>query len=128
MRHLKQTHSRHIANTLYMSCTRGCSINDDFQSPEKGYMVGGYGEELIFPNITSVNLGKVEDWINKHELKNFQYYGVWVDKNKVYFDVSTNLQSKKEAISEGKKKKQLAIWDLNKNEEIVLSNEKGDKE
>jgi len=120
MRVQRSTHARNLANALYMQCVSGCSLNDNFESPEKGYMVGGFGKELIYPNISGVNLSEVETWIEDHKLRKDQYYGVWVDEGKVYFDVSVNLQSLDQATKIGKVKKQIAIWDLNKNEEIKL--------
>jgi len=103
-----------------MSCTQGCSLNNDFKSPDKGYMVGGFGKELIFPSISQVNLSAVETWIEEHKLKKDQYYGVWLDHGKVYFDVSANIQDENQSIRIGRVKKQLAIWDLNKNKPIDL--------
>jgi hypothetical protein len=118
MRVQRSTHARHLAHALYMSCTSGCSLNDNFESPEKGYMVGGFGKELTFPTISQVSLSDVETWIEDHKLRKDQYYGVWVDDGKVYFDVSVNLQSKEQATKIGKVKKQIAIWDLNESKEI----------
>ena len=120
MRIIRQEHSRHLANTLYMSCTSGCSLNNLFESPEKGFMIGGFGRELIFPSISQVNLSSVETWIEEHKLKKDHYYGVWVDEGKVYFDISVNLQDESQAIRIGKVKKQKAIWNLNTSKEIKL--------
>lgn len=120
MRVQRSTHSRHLANTLYMSCTSGCSLNDNFHSPDKGYMIGGFGKELIFPSISEVIIPQVESWIEEHKLRKDQYYGVWIDSGKVYFDVSVNLQDKSQALKIGRVKNQKAIWDLNENKEIRL--------
>ena len=120
MRVQRSSHSRMLVNSLYMSCTQGCSLNDNFHSPDKGYMIGGFGKELIFPSISEVIIPQVESWIEEHKLRKDQYYVVWVDSGKVYFDVSVNLQDKDQAIKIGKVKKQIAIWDLNESKEIKL--------
>jgi hypothetical protein len=112
-----------LANSLYMSCSQGCSLNDMFHTPDKGYMVGGFskgGKALIFPSIAEVNLSSVETWIEEHKLRKDQYYGVWTEKGKVYFDISVNLQDLNQSIKIGKVKNQKAIYDLNKNEDISL--------
>ena len=124
MRVQRSSHSRMLANSLYMSCTQGCSLNDNFHIPDKGYMVGGFGKELIFPSISEVNLSSVETWIEEHKLRKDQYYGVWIDKGKVYFDVSVNLQDLNQSLKIALVKKQKAIYDLNKNEEIRLDEKK----
>lgn len=40
------------------------------------------------------------------------YLGTWVDKGKVFLDVSQNIQSKSNAIRLGKERDQKAIWDV----------------
>jgi hypothetical protein len=83
-------------------------------------MVGGFGKELIFPSISEVIIPQVESWVETHKLRKDQYYGVWLDKGKVYFDVSVNLQDLNQSLKIAKVKNQKAIYDLNKNEEIRL--------
>jgi hypothetical protein len=112
-----------------MSCNTGASLDNDFKSPTRGFMVGGAGKvqdkktgekALIFPSILEVIIPKVETWIEENKLKRFQYYGVWCDKGKVYFDVSDNIFTSEAAKKIGKSRKQLAIWNLNTNKEITL--------
>jgi hypothetical protein len=125
----RQIRSRHLANALYMSCNSGASLDNAFQSPTRGFMVGGAGKiqnketgerALIFPSISEVIIPKVETWIEENKLKRFQYYGVWCDNGKVYFDVSDNVFTKEAAIKIGKSRNQLSIWSLNSNKQIDL--------
>jgi len=103
-----------------MSCNSGASLDNAFQSPTRGFMVGGAAKGLIFPSISEVIIPRVETWIEENKLKTKQFYGVWVDNGKVYFDVSDNIQNRDSAIKIGKSRKEKAIWDLNNNMEIKL--------
>ncbi len=48
------------------------------------------------------------------------YFGFWIDGNKVYLDISNVYFDFNEAVALGKENKQLAIYDLSKNEDIRL--------
>jgi hypothetical protein len=120
MEQIYVSHARVMANTLFMSCKDGASLNDKFESPTSGYMVGGFGKEMIFDSIALVKVSKIEEWVESHKLKRDEYYGVWYDKGKVYFDVSKNIRLRFDAIRLGKVKKQIAIFEVKTGKDITL--------
>ena len=60
--------------------------------------------------------------INSLWVKDTQYIGIWVDKanKKVYIDVSVWVQDRDQAIQKGIDEGQIAIWDIEKGQEIYL--------
>lgn len=47
------------------------------------------------------------------------YYGVWSDKGLVYVDASDLFEDKDTAVKAAKERKQIAIWDIASNREIL---------
>ena len=88
----------------------GCTINRERVTPTKGYMVGVKGYDTL-------------DNMLKAELKDNEYYGTWKDmedNGKVYFDISTNIIDKEQAIELAKKRHELAIFDIENCESIYV--------
>ena len=88
----------------------GCTINRERVTPTKGYMVGVKGYDTL-------------DNMLKVELKDNEYYGTWEDmedNGKVYFDISTNIIDKEQAIELAKKRHELAIFDIENCESIYV--------
>ena len=88
----------------------GCTINRERVTPTKGYMVGVKGYDTL-------------DNMLKVELKDNEYYGTWKDmedNGKVYFDISTNIIDKEQAIELAKKRHELAIFDIENCESIYV--------
>ena len=80
----------------------GASINKQYNSPKRGYMVAVKN----FENMADMLANKLE-----HN----QYYGTWLDvedNNKLYCDISTNIIDYKEAVDLAKKRGELAIYDV----------------
>lgn len=106
----------------------GLSVNMiDGSEPTKGYMVAKGGtkgaimdaDEFYDPVKGPEALGSFFK-AHKSELTGGDYLGVWDNKadGKVYLDLSENIMDRSTAISEGRKRDQISIWDVTNFEEI----------
>jgi hypothetical protein len=89
---------------------KGISINNNYEIPKNGYMVA------------VKNCNSIEDML-KVELKENEYYGTWLDvedNNKLYCDISLNIENKEEALKIAEELDELAIFDLSTLESIYL--------
>ena len=90
---------------------KGISINNNYEIPKNGYMVA------------IKNCGdSIEDML-KVELKENEYYGTWLDVedgNKLYCDISLNVENKEEALKKAKELNELAIFDVSTFTSIYL--------
>ena len=85
---------------------------------QKGYMVSMQGHELV-TTIEGLNDTLLENYTRLAKKLN-GYVGMWLDDDKVYLDISQHHTSKNKALEVGKANKQLAIYDLENDEEIRL--------
>ncbi len=111
MRAINARVSKLIANTLYQFCEKGLSLNFDLEEPKEGFMVSTLDDVLIFDSIRAVKPSKVESWIHDH-INNTDYFGVWSNKGRVFFDISQNIVDKEIALLLGLGRKQIAIYDV----------------
>ena len=83
---------------------------------KSGFYVSKIGYEKI------IQIEELEkELINyKSKLLKNEYIGLWIDKNKIYLDISKHYKNKKEAIKQGIKNKQIAIYDIYNNNSIEL--------
>ena len=88
--------------------------------PEIGYMVSDKGSELIMPIKDIKPLLKTCISKYAYKLKKDKYFGLWIDKEKCYFDISENVQDLKIAIIQGMKNGQKAIFDISNKKSIYL--------
>lgn len=109
-----------IASILHDMATHGedgtvSSYNLDL--PTTGYYVGGKYESLVFEYPHLVDRGEIAWWIGRHSSP---WYGVSVDSEdgKVYFDAVNHIESRSVALSLGRIRKEIAVWDIENNEEI----------
>ena len=126
MRTIKTTVSQLLANTLYQCCKEGASLNQNFDSPESGYMVS-IVDGPVFDCPVNVNVLDVAAFIRKQSIIEFNgskdhYYGVWTDEKtrNIHFDLSLNIPDRNTAIDLGKRYNQIAIWDVENCKEIRL--------
>ena len=112
----------------YLLEHEGATLSADTLEPsqeKKGYMVSLYGTEK-----KEKELEKVIDIIEKRaeELKkgnNKEFFvGVWYYDGAWYVDTSRNIKDLKHAIYYGESQKQLAIYDLKNNKDIMLKYKK----
>ncbi len=80
-------------------------------NPTDGYMVSLPGFEMAFDKVEEQT---IKDYITKnlHDLvDNNAYFGAWVDRDIIYFDVSVKIDDLYEACYAGIVNEQLAIYD-----------------
>jgi hypothetical protein len=103
----------------------GFSLDKDNNAPTSGYMVSLEGLEFIVDKFSDLS----EDFVNKvceryrpqAQLRSeYVYFGAWVDDNKLYLDLSMNIQDREVAIAYGHANHQKAIYDVNNGESIYL--------
>jgi hypothetical protein len=99
--------------------TYNLAIGDTAHS---GYMVSKKGFEMKFLPETKVR----DAVIQFMEAYGFElcfeenYMGAWVDEGILYMDISNNFEKRSEAIREGYKNEQLAIYDVVAQESVYL--------
>ena len=93
------------------------------EKPSGGYMVALQGYELQVP-VSEFFTGVVADYIGQHAKALMDNpslcLGTWVNEGIVYLDLSENIQSREKALELGKERHQLAIFNLETFEEVVV--------
>lgn len=100
----------------------GATLDNNLQEITKnnGFMVSIMGYEKTFHPDDLTNIEKtIIDY--KSRLKVNQYIGLWNNNGLVYIDISRHYTNKQDAIKNGILNKQLAIYDLSKNKDILLT-------
>lgn len=101
----------------------GLTFKLDMTSPKNGFMVSLQFTESTF-NLDDVTPNDLLTFINdnKHFVNNdnANYYGIWIEKGLIYFDVSQNISDRTDAIYNGILRAQKAIYNLNDNVSIYL--------
>lgn len=100
---------------------KGLTINRHMEelSYKNGYMVSIYGYEKQLKNFSFEEVKKVVSEYQKI-VKGALYIGFWIDNNTIYVDISKYVFHKSQALKLGKQNKQIAIYDLEKKESIVI--------
>jgi hypothetical protein len=101
----------------------GCSLRvpDGKPAPAHGYMVAVANRELKVPmNLVCGDL--IRNYMIQNDLDDDEYLGGWVDDDICYLDCALHIEDRDEALKLGAVHKQLAIYDLAKEEEIRLNN------
>lgn len=111
----------------YIIDNKGISFNPNLMDakgnylmPGKGYMVSDKGSELIMSMKDVKPLLKTCISKYAHNLQKNRYFGIWIDDQKCYFDISENVQDLKAAIIQGMKNGQKAIFDISNKKSIYL--------
>lgn len=93
------------------------------EKPASGYMVALQGYELQVP-VSEFFTGIVADYIGEHAQKLMSNpalcLGTWVNEGVVYLDLSENIASREKALELGRERSQLAIFNLETFEEVVV--------
>lgn len=100
----------------------GASLDKDLQQIKKnnGFIVSLLGYEKIFkPEDTEAIKKSILQY--KSLLKSNQFVGIWQHDGLVYIDISRHYTNKQDAIRNGIKNKQLAIYDLKNRTDIYLT-------
>jgi len=89
---------------------------------DKGYMVSKKGFEMKFQpevDVTQAVCQFIKEFgFELYEVENF--IGAWIDEGVLYLDVSNNFTKRSDAIREGYKNEQLAIYDVIAQESLYL--------
>jgi hypothetical protein len=89
---------------------------------DKGYMVSKKGLEMKFQpevDVTQAVCQFIKEFgFELYEVENFM--GAWIDEGVLYLDVSNNFAKRSDAIREGYKNEQLAIFDVVAQESLYL--------
>ena len=100
----------------------GTTLDNNLQEINKnnGFMVSLLGYEKTF---NPSDLKAIENCIidYKSRLKASQFIGLWQHDGLVYIDISRHYTNKQDAIKNGILNKQLAIYDLSKKKDILLT-------
>ncbi len=98
----------------------GATIAPDgtIQSLKSGFMVSLSGFEKIYNDIKFIDLKMVKSYLKIAKKKN-AFVGFWVNNNKIYIDLSINVNEKEEALKIAKKNNQIAIFDCLNLKEII---------
>lgn len=99
----------------------GLTINKHMEelSYNEGYMVSIYGYEK---QLKSFSFEEVEKVVSEYQkiVKGALYIGFWIDNNVLYIDISKYVFHKSQALKLGKQNKQIAIFDLEKQESVII--------
>ena len=100
----------------------GATLDNNLQEINKnyGFMVSIMGYEKTFD---PCDLGNIKKTVIDYQkrLKTSQFIGLWQHDGLVYIDISRHYTNKQDAIKNGILNKQLAIYDLSKNKDILLT-------
>jgi hypothetical protein len=113
-------------STLFseLSLTGGFSYNATTGSfnPSTGYMVSlaGFEEQFYFDDFENKDIKQYFVRHVKQLCKDESFLGGWVDDNRVYLDVSINIDDLETAIYTGIMNDQLAIFDCENQRAITL--------
>jgi hypothetical protein len=102
---------------------QGFTYRYGLPTPTTGYMVSLEGYELMV-SLDEIDLTKViDDYLESHQfildVDNF-YIGAWVDAGHLFLDISECFQEEENARCISKQRNQLAYFDLNNMETILM--------
>jgi hypothetical protein len=100
-------------------------LDKDNSAPTSGYMVSLEGLEFIIDNFDDISDEEINKTCDRYrpqaQLRSeYTYFGAWVDDNKLYLDLSMNIQDREVAIAYGHANHQKAIYDVNNDKSIYL--------
>ena len=107
----------------------GFTIDKNGNTPnvKKGFIVSDYGKEKTYFIDDKIDMMRLEkdftSYIELVEKEKDAFIGGWIEGNIFFLDISRIYTNKKEAIKIGKKNKQLAIYDIEKDASIELVKE-----
>jgi hypothetical protein len=103
----------------------GFSLDKDNSAPTSGYMVSLEGLEVIIDNFDDISDEEINKTCERYrpqaQLRSkYTYFGAWIDDNKLYLDLSVNIQDREVAIAYGHANNQKAIYDVKNGESVYL--------
>lgn len=111
-------------NTLYIQTltNNGNTVNSSLSTPKRGYMVAKSSEQPALLHKQGLTRYQFKKAVKRLTKKGNDCAGFWLnpDDKKWYIEGSEHFARKREALSAGKKRKQIAIFNLSNFEEILL--------
>lgn len=107
-----------LVNEIRLKNGVSYNINTGDQNPPDGYMVAIADHEETFPVIDEEI---ISDYIKRHSTllaKDDAYFGCWFDGHDYVLDVSEHYERKRDALFWAIVRKQRAIWDCARRDEI----------
>jgi hypothetical protein len=96
-------------------------------NPDSGYMVAQREFEQVFDFYRNSNVfsEQIKSYLTKKVVdqlicRSDIYLGFWLKDDKIYFDVVRRMTDRNEAILEGRRNKQIAIYDANEKKDIEV--------
>lgn len=117
MENIKQLINKAIKNG-------GLTLAKDLEesTEKKGFYVSMLGYEKTFKIEQVEEIQKtIKEYQQKIKNNKNVFIGLWIDSDLFYIDISKNYKNKQQAIKQGIKNKQLAIYDIEKNSNIYLT-------
>lgn len=102
---------------------QGFSVNIKGQASRNGYM-SGFNEALLKKDVEAITAGEIDRWVEDNFLtlaedKNL-YAGGWEKDGIYYLEISRNIGILLAAKEFAQKHNQIAIWDCENDEEIII--------
>jgi len=88
-------------------------------NPQKGYFVGVEGKKYDLKNIGL----DIQNFVTENSIKlsdKQKFVGSWIEKGALYLDIVLMFEDLEEAVNEGLKNKEIAIYDANNKKTIEL--------
>lgn len=117
-----------IQNALFLNGGFSFNLEYGFHPPQKGYMVAGLATPIICDSIEDLKEHKYEilSYLNTYGNKDSKtFLGGWVNEGKVFIEPSDIFFTLKYALGAAKSSKQIAIYDLEKGEDILVEGDVG---
>jgi len=93
---------------------------------DKGYFVSHKAPSLILSidKVKNLKQNELSELIKNLYFKanSFDFIGYWIDKDTIYIDLSFHVLNRSQAIFEGIKNSQKAVWDCENETSIFLEN------
>lgn len=92
--------------------------------PKAGFYVGGVRPSLVISSVSDLDRGDLAWFIGGTEAR---YFGVWTDTGdgKIYFGAVSHVDNYHDAFMLGNERGEIAIWDIERNEEIRVKADQG---
>ena len=104
-----------------ISAAGGTTVSTHGQAvPTSGYMVALPDRERVIP-ASNLNDDSLRDYANTYRddlMGDNRFLGGWVNEGDVYLDVSEHMTDRGDALVEGLRRNQKAVWDLDNSNEI----------
>ena len=96
-----------------------CPLTKELFKPKDGFMVSHHDSEFVL-DLDKLTPAIFIEIVDSHIVMQDEYVGIWINDNKVYFDISMYHTNLKATIIAGMNENQKAIWDFANDKAITL--------